>query len=63
MRPGDFVLINDVLGCVQTLTPLTVLCQDGEVRSFTATPTTIITGQQYALLLAEEAMRRIRDGH
>lgn len=63
MRPGDFVLINDVLGCVQTLTPLTLLCQDGEVRSFTATPTTIITGQQYALLLAEKAMRRIRDGH
>ena len=63
MRPGDFVIVQDVLGCVQTLTPLTILCQDGVIRHLKGTPTLIISGQQYALLLAEKAMRRIRNGH
>ena len=63
MRPGDFVMVGDVLGCVQTLTPLALLCQDGVIRELHGAPTLIISGQQYALLLAEKAMRRIRDGN
>lgn len=62
MRPGDFVIVNDVIGCVQAEHPLTVLCQDGKVRVLQADARVIITGQQYALLLAEKAMRRIRCG-
>lgn len=56
-------MVGDVLGCVQTLTPLALLCQDGVIRELHGAPTLIISGQQYALLLAEKAMRRIRDGN
>ena len=44
VRPGDFVILNDVIGCVKTLEPLTILCQDGIVRTFQAAPEIIITG-------------------
>ena len=63
MQLGDFVICNDIIGCVQSLSPLTLLCQDGAVRAVNATPTVIITGQQAALLTAEKLMRRIRDGN
>lgn len=63
MQLGDFVICNDIIGCVQSLSPLTLLCQDGTVRTVSATPTVIITGQQAALLTAEKLMRRVRDGH
>lgn len=63
MRPGDFVIVNDVIGCVKKINPLTVLCQDGVVRALNAEAHVIITGQHYALLLAEKALRRIRDGN
>lgn len=62
VRPGDFVILNDVIGCVKTLEPLTILCQDGIVRTFQAAPEIIITGQHYAALLAEKAMRRVKGG-
>lgn len=62
MRPGDFVIIQDVIGCVQSVSPFRVLCQDGRVREFQAKAELIITGQQYALLLAEKVMRRVKDG-
>lgn len=62
MRPGDFVIVNDVIGCVKSLDPLTVLCQDGVERTLQAEAHVIITGQHYALLLAEKALRRIRNG-
>ena len=63
MRPGDFVIVNDVIGCIQSLTPLSILCLDGVTRTFQAEPSLIISGQHYALLLAEKAMRRIKDGN
>lgn len=63
MRQGDFVICNDIIGCVQTVEPLTLLCQDGVVRVVQATPQTILTGQQYALLVAEKLMRRINNGN
>lgn len=63
MRPGDFVIVNDVIGCVQTLPPLTVLCQDGVIRELRAQAELIISGQQYALLLAEKAMGRVTNGN
>lgn len=63
MRPGDFVICNDIIGCVQSLTPLTLLCQDGQVRTVQATPTLILSGQQAALLTAEKLMRRIHNGN
>lgn len=59
MRPGDFVIVNDVIGCVRCLSPLTILCQDGKERVLQAEAHTVITGQHYALLLAEKALRRI----
>lgn len=59
MRPGDFVILKDVIGCVQCMSPLMLLCTDGEVRELTGTPTLIASGQQYALLVAEKAMRKI----
>lgn len=63
MSPGDFVICNDIIGCVQTLDPLTLLCQDGKVRAVQATPTLILSGQQAALLTAEKLMRRINNGN
>lgn len=63
VRPGDFVIIHDVIGCIQTTQPLTVLCQDGKCREFQAEPHLIISGQHYALMLAQKAMRRINNGH
>ena len=63
MRQGDFVICNDIIGCVQTVEPLTLLCQDGVVRAVQSTPHTILTGQQYALLVAEKLMRRINNGN
>lgn len=61
MRPGDFVICNDIIGCVQTLEPFTLLCQDGVVREVQSTPTLIISGQHAALLTAEKAMKVIRN--
>lgn len=61
IKPGDFVIVNDVIGCVQSTKPLVLLCQDGIVRNIEATPTLILTGQQYALLFAEKLMSRLRD--
>lgn len=63
MRPGDFVIVNDVIGCVQKLEPLTVLCQDGAVRVLQVKAHVIITGQQYALLLAQKVMGRLKNGN
>ena len=63
MRPGDFVIVNDVIGCVKQVDPLTVLCQDGVTRVLQAEAHLIISGQHYALLLAEKAMGRIRHGN
>lgn len=63
MRAGDFVLLGDVLGCVRSRKPLRILCQDGVEREFQGTPVEVISGQQYALLLAEKAMRRIKSEH
>lgn len=63
MEVGDFVIIKDVLGCLQTKNPTRILCTDNVVREFTGDPTVIITGQQYALLLAEKAVGRLRDEH
>ena len=63
MSPGDFVICNDIIGCVQELNPLTILCQDGKVRVVQATPTLILSGQQAALLTAEKLMRRINNGN
>jgi len=63
MNRGDFVIINDVIGCVQSFAPLTLLCTDGKIRRFDATPTLILSGQQCALLIAEKAMRRYRSGN
>lgn len=62
MRPGDFVIVNDVIGCVKSTEPLTVLCQDGVARTLQAEAHVIVTGQQCALLLAEKAMKRIKEG-
>lgn len=62
MKPGDFVIVNDIIGCIQTMHPLRLLCQDGVVRELEAEPSLIITGQQFALLLAEKAMGVIRGG-
>ena len=50
MRPGDFVIVNDVIGCVKKLNPLTVLCQDGVVRALNAEAHVIITGQHLSLI-------------
>lgn len=61
MVPGDFVICNDILGCVQTLSPLTLLCQDGVIRTLEAEPTVILTGQQAALITAEKLMRRVQN--
>lgn len=61
MRPGDFVILKDVIGCVQNMSPLMLLCTDGKVREFTGTPTLIVSGQQYALLIAEKAMRNVNE--
>lgn len=63
MRPGDFVIVNDVIGCVRSLDPFTVLCQDGKERVLQAEAHIVITGQHYALLLAEKALRGIRNGN
>ncbi len=63
MHLGDFVICNDIIGCVQRVSPLTLLCQDGAVREVDAPATVIITGQQAALLTAEKLMRRITDGN
>ena len=63
MRPGDFVILNDTLGCVQSLLPLCLLCQDGVTRQFQGTPEVIVSGQEYALLIAEKVMGRIRNGN
>lgn len=60
MMPGDFVICNDILGCVQKLSPLTLLCQDGQTREVKVEPVIIMTGQQVALLTAEKLMRRIK---
>lgn len=53
------MIVNDVIGCVRCLNPLTVLCQDGKERVLQAEAHTVIAGQHYALLLAEKALRRI----
>ena len=63
MAPGDFVICNDIIGCVQSITPLKILCQDGTVREIQATPHVILTGQQCALLFAEKLMGRILNGN
>lgn len=63
MRAGDFVLLGDVLGCVKSVSPLKILCQDGVERTFQGEPVVVVSGQQYALLLAEKAMRRIQHGN
>ena len=63
MVPGDFVICNDIIGCVQCVTPLKLLCQDGVVREVQATPTVILSGQQAALLVAEKLLRRINGEH
>lgn len=63
MMPGDFVICNDIIGCVQKLEPLTLLCQDKVVREVSATPTIIMTGQQAAMMTAERLMRRIKGGN
>ena len=62
MKPGDFVIVNDIIGCIQTINPLRLLCQDGVIREIQADPSLIITGQQFSLMLAEKAMRTIRGG-
>lgn len=62
MVPGDFVICNDIIGCVQTMEPLTLLCSDGVVRPIQAKCTIIMTGQQAALITAEKLIRRITDG-
>lgn len=63
MGLGDFVICNDIIGCVVSLHPLTLLCQDGVKRTVQAQPHVIITGQQAALLTAEKLMRRITNGY
>lgn len=63
MIPGDFVIVNDVIGCVRKLKPLTVLCQDGVERVLQAKAHVIITGQQYALLLAQKVMEGLKNGN
>lgn len=63
VKPGDFVIVNDVIGCVRKMHPLTVLCQDGIERELQAEAHVIITGQKYALLLAQKAMGRISHGN
>lgn len=62
MVPGDFVICNDIIGCVQTMEPLTLLCSDGAVRRIDAECTIIMTGQQAALITAEKLIRRITNG-
>lgn len=54
LREGDFVVLNDVIGCIQQLTPLKLLCQDGVVRKLTGSPVLVISGQQLALSIAEK---------
>ncbi len=63
MHPGDFVICNDIIGCVQKVSPLTLLCQDGQVREIAAPASLIISGQQAALLTAEKLMRRVKNGN
>lgn len=63
MREGDFVILNDILGCVQSLSPLTLLCQDGVIRKVQGTPTVVMTGAQAALATAEKLTRRIKNGY
>lgn len=53
------MIVNDIIGCVQSMDPLVLLCQDGKVREVQAEPHLIITGQQYSLMMAEAAMKRI----
>lgn len=62
MMVGDFVICNDILGCVQQVSPLVLLCQDGQIRQLDAYPTVIMTGQQAALITAEKLMRRVTHG-
>lgn len=62
MMPGDFVIVNDVIGCVRSVNPFTVLCQDGVVRTLEAEGELILSGQQYALLIAEKAMAKLHGG-
>lgn len=61
MRPGDFVIVNDIIGCVQSMSPLRILCQDGVIREVHAQPAIIMTGQSCALMYALRAMRRIQE--
>lgn len=63
IQPGDYVILNDVIGCVQTVTPLSLMCQDGVVRELQGEPTIIMTSAQIALRTAEALMRRIRNGN
>lgn len=60
MCPGDYVLLNDVFGVVQTTNPLRLLCTDGQIRTFEGSPVTVFTAQQVALMYAERLMTTIR---
>lgn len=60
MCPGDYVLLNDVFGVVQTINPLRMLCADGQIRTFEGSPVTVFTAQQVALMYAERLMTTIR---
>ena len=60
---GDYVILNDIIGCVQSISPLTLICQDGKVRELQGEPAVIMTGAQVALRTAEALVRRIRDGN
>lgn len=63
MMPGDFIICNDIIGCVQSTNPLRVLCTDNVVRGLQGEPTVFLTGQQAALMMAEKLMRRIKGGN
>lgn len=63
MIPGDFVICNDIIGCVQKVQPLTLLCQDGKIRQVCGEAHIIMSGQQAALITAEKLIRRITNGN
>ena len=57
---GDYVIVNDIVGCVRSVDPMVLLCQDGVERRIDAEPQLLATGQQCALMVAEKAMACIR---
>lgn len=63
MQPGTVVILNDVIGVIQTCdgdNSYTVLCSDGNLRKLIGNVTEVAKPHALALLVYNKLLERIR---